>query len=62
MIKDGTEGQTISPGSAEVGDLYPPVPDCDVLTPLEQRLGGGHQALQEEDERGACSVLYVCDL
>lgn len=50
VVQDGTEGQAISPGRAEVGDLYPLVPAGDVLTPLQQRLAGVHQALEEEEE------------
>lgn len=50
-MQDGTEGQAIPPRCAEVGDLYSLVPVGDVLTPLEQRLAGVHQVLQQE-ERG----------
>lgn len=49
VMQDGTEGQAVSPGRAEVCDLYPPVPTGDVLTPLEQRLAGVHQPLVEEE-------------
>lgn len=34
MMQDGTECQTISPGSVEVGDFHPWIPAGDVLTPL----------------------------
>lgn len=64
-MKDGAEGQAVPPGRAEVGDFYPPVLVGDVLTPLEQRLAGAHQALEEEEEdrrRGmkSLSCAYVC--
>lgn len=52
-MQDGAEGQTVPPGSAEVGDLYPRVAVGDALTPLEQGLAGGHQGLEEEEEEEA---------
>lgn len=48
VMKDGTEGQAVSPGCAEVCDLHSLVPAGDLLTPLEQGLAGVHQALVEE--------------
>lgn len=45
-MQDGTEGQAVSPGGAEVGDLHPRVAVGDALTPLEQGLAGGHQVLE----------------
>lgn len=36
VMQDGTKGQAVSPGSTEVGDLYPLVTLGDALTPLEQ--------------------------
>lgn len=58
-MKDGTEGQAVSPGRAEVGDFYPPVPVGDALTPLQQRLAGVHQVLEEEEEEGDFQV-WLC--
>lgn len=55
VVEDGTEGQAVPPGRAEVGDLYPPVLSGDVLTPLEQRLAGVHQVL-----RSRVTLVCVC--
>lgn len=55
VVEDGTEGQAVPPGRAEVGDLYPPVLSGDVLTPLEQRLAGVHQVL-----RSRVTLVLVC--
>lgn len=57
-MQDGTEGEAVSPRRAEVGDFNAAVPSGDVLTPLEQRLAGVHQSLQEE--RGSALVVCVC--
>lgn len=40
MVQDGTEGQAVPPGGAEVGDLYSLVTLRDLLAPLQQRLTG----------------------
>lgn len=46
MVQNGTEGQAVSPGRAEVGDLHSVVFVGDALTPLEQRLAGVHKVLK----------------
>lgn len=48
-MQDGTEGQAVSPGGAEVGDLHPRVAVGDALTPFEQGLAGDHQVLEGDD-------------
>lgn len=64
VMEYGTEGQAISPGRAEVGDFYPAVLVGDVLTPLEQRLAGVHQVLQEDEDKrfGAMCCARLCIL
>lgn len=47
VVEDCTEGQTIPPGRAEVGDLDPFMTLGDFLAPLQQRLAGGDQARAE---------------
>lgn len=47
MVQNGTEGQAVSPGRAEVCDFHSIVFVGDALTPLEQRLAGVHQVLKE---------------
>ena len=61
VMQEGTEGQAVSPGGAEVRDLHPPVLAGDVLTPLQQRLAGGHQLLktQAQSQVCACAGLSV---
>lgn len=49
MMQDGTEGQAVPPGGAEVSDLHPWVAVGDALTPLEEGLAGGHQVLEGDD-------------
>lgn len=49
MVQNGTEGQAVSPGSAEVCDLYAVIFVGDALTPLEQRLAGVHKVLKERN-------------
>lgn len=48
-MQNGTEGQAVSPGGAEVGNLHPRVTVGDALAPLEQGLAGGHQVLEGDD-------------
>lgn len=49
VVQNGTEGQAVSPGSAEVCDLYAVIFVGDALTPLEQRLAGVHKILKEKN-------------
>lgn len=65
-MENGTEGQAVSPGGAEVGDLHPLVLLGNVLAPLQQRLARGHQSRPErqaghlpsgEDDSLACAEL-----
>jgi len=58
VVQEGTEGQAVSPGCAEVCDLHPLVPVGDALAPLQQRLAGVHQVLQGEDDVRERSVLF----
>lgn len=50
VVQNGAKGQAVSPRRAEVGHLHPLVAVGDVLTPLEQRLAGVHQLLEERME------------
>lgn len=43
-MEDGAEGQAVSPGGAEVGDLHSFVTLGDFLTPFKERLAGLDQA------------------
>lgn len=44
VMENGTEGQAVPPGGAEVGDLHPFVTLGDFLTPFQEGLAGLDQA------------------
>lgn len=50
-MEEGTEGQTIVPGGAEVGDFHIPVPDQLILTPLEQCIPFGASVYDQRVQR-----------